>query len=89
MLTPLAQRLFPDSPDGRKARDEFFQDAKNLFASEHGRRVLRSLCAVANPMEPRLGANALDMAADDGRKEVVALLLQAGSTTPSEFGFFL
>ena len=51
--------------------------------------MLRTLCAVANPMQPRLADNALDMAADDGRKEVVALLLQAASTTPNEFGFFL
>ncbi len=89
MLTPLAHRLFPENADGRLAREEFFQDARLIFASEHGHRVLRTLCAVANPMQPRLADNALDMAADDGRKEVVALLLQAASTTPNEFGFFL
>ena len=65
MLTPLAHRLFPENPDGRRAREEFFQDARLIFASEHGHRVLRTLCAVANPMQPRLADNALDMAADD------------------------
>lgn len=68
-MTPIESALFKTIPP-----DEFAALCRSCFSGQSGALLLRALCAVAHPLYPPVGVDALSTYRQIGRNEITALL---------------